>query len=97
MASKRQLKSDIYFIGKELVNECLAYTMIAPNVNLQEIGNMIDDILDFLDNSLSEINAVRKTAVAERGDNLKAIRRDVGQKVAEFVGRMAKLSETKEA
>ena len=95
MASKRQLKSDICFIVKELVSECIAYTMIAPNVNLQETENLINDILDFYGSTLSEVNAVRKAAVNERGDNLKAIRRDVGQKVAEFVGRMAKLSEKK--
>ena len=96
MASKRQLKNDISFIVKELVSECIAYTMIAPKINLQETENLINDILDFYGNTLTEVNAVRKAAVAERGDNLKAIRRDVSQKVAEFVGRMAKLSETKD-
>ena len=96
MASKRQLKSDICFIVKELVSECIAYTMIAPNVNLQETENLINDILEFYGNVLVEINGVRKAAVNERGDNLKAIRRDVGQKVGEFVGRMAKLSEKKD-
>jgi hypothetical protein len=95
MASKRQLKNDICFIVKELVSECIAYTMIVPNVNLQEVENLINDILAFYGSTLSEVNAVRKAAVNERGDNLKAIRRDVGQKVAEFVGRMAKLSENK--
>ena len=95
MASKRQLKNDISFIVKELVSECIAYTMIVPNANLQEVENLINDILDFYGSTLSEVNAVRKAAVNERGDNLKAIRRDVGQKVAEFVGRMAKLSEKK--
>ena len=95
MASKRQLKSDICFIVKELVSECIAYTMIAPNVNLQKTENLINDILEFYGNVLVEINGVRKAAVNERGDNLKAIRRDVSQKVAEFVGRMAKLSEKK--
>ena len=96
MASKRQLKNDICFIVKELVSECIAYTMIAPNVNLQETENLINDILEFYGNVLVEINGVRKAAVNERGDNLKAIRRDVGQKVGEFVGRMAKLSEKKD-
>ena len=96
MASKKQLKSDICFIVKELVSECIAYTMIAPNVNLQETENLINDILEFYGNVLVEINGVRKAAVNERGDNLKAIRRDVGQKVGEFVGRMAKLSEKKD-
>ena len=96
MASKRQLKSDICFIVKELVSECIAYTMIAPNVNLLETENLINDILEFYGNVLVEINGVRKAAVNERGDNLKAIRRDVGQKVGEFVGRMAKLSEKKD-
>ena len=96
MASKRQLKSDICFMVKELVSECIASTMIAPNVNLQETENLINDILEFYGNVLVEINGVRKAAVNERGDNLKAIRRDVGQKVGEFVGRMAKLSEKKD-
>ena len=96
MASKRQLKNDICFIVKELVSECIAYTMIVPNANLQEVENLINDILDFYGSTLSEVNAVRKAAVNERGDNLKAIRRDVGQKVAEFVVRMAKLSEKKD-
>ena len=96
MASKRQLKNDICFIVKELVSECIAYTMIAPNVNLLETENLINDILEFYGNVLVEINGVRKAAVNERGDNLKAIRRDVGQKVGEFVGRMAKLSEKKD-
>ena len=96
MASKRQLKNDICFIVKELVSECIAYTMIVPNANLQEVENLINDILDFYGSTLSEVNAVRKAADNERGDNLKAIRRDVGQKVAEFVGRMAKLSEKKD-
>lgn len=95
MASKRQLKGDICFIVKELVSECMAYTMIVPNANLQEVENLINDILEFYGNVLVEINAVRKAAVNERGDNMKAIRRDVGQKVGEFVGRMAKLSEKK--
>ena len=96
MASKRQLKNDICFIVKELVSECIAYTMIVPNANLQEVENLINDILDFYGSTLSEVNAVRKAAVNERGDNLKAIRHDVSQKVAEFVGRMAKLSEKKD-
>ena len=91
MASKRQLKSDICFIVKELVSECMAYSMMVPNVNLQEAENLVNDILEFYGNVLVEINGVRKAAANERGDNMKAIRRDVGQKVGEFVGRMAKL------
>ena len=96
MASKRQLKNDICFIVKELVSECIAYTMIAPNVNLQETEDLINDILDFYSKTLTEVNAVRKAAINERGDNMKAIRHDVSQKVVEFVGRMAKLSEKKD-
>ncbi|MBR5167628.1 MAG: hypothetical protein IKW86_06130 [Salinivirgaceae bacterium] len=96
MASKRQLKNDICFIVKELVSECIAYTMIVPNANLQEVENLINDILDFYGSTLSEVNAVRKATVDERGDNMKAIRHDVSQKVGEFVGRMAKLSEKKD-
>lgn len=95
MASKRQLKNDICFIVKELVSECLAYTMLMPNANLQEAENLINDIMTFYGNALTEINGVRKATVNERGDNMKAIRNDVRQKVAEFVGRMAKLSESK--
>ena len=96
MASKRQLKNDICFIVKELVSECMAYTMIVPNANLQEAENLINDIMTFYGNALIEINGVRKAAVGERGDNMKAIRHDVSQKVAEFVGSMAKLSEKKD-
>lgn len=95
MASKRQLKGDITFIVKEMVSECIAYTMLVPNVDIKATEDLINDILDYYGKALTDINAARKAAAGERGDNLKAIRNDARQKVAEFVGRMAKLSESK--
>ena len=95
MASKRQLKGDICFIVKEMISECIAYTMLVPNVDIKATEELINDILDYYGKALADINAVRKNKTDERGDNLKAIRNDVRQKVAEFVGRMAKLSESK--
>jgi hypothetical protein len=95
MASKRQLKGDICFIVKEMISECIAYTMLVPNVDIKATEDLINDILDYYGKALTDINAVRKNKTDERGDNLKAIRNDVRQKVAEFVGRMAKLSESK--
>ena len=95
MASKRQLKGDICFIVKEMISECIAYTMLVPNVDIKATEDLMNDILDYYGKALADINAVRKNKTDERGDNLKAIRNDVRQKVAEFVGRMAKLSESK--
>jgi len=95
MASKRQLKGDITFIVKEMVSECIAYTMLVPNVDIKAVEDLINDILDYYGKTLADINAARKAAAAERGDNLKAIRNDARQKVTEFVGRMAKLSDKK--
>ena len=95
MASKRQLKGDITFIVKEMVSECIAYTMMVPNIDIKAAEDLINDILDYYGKALADINAVRKAAAGERGDNLKAIRNDARQKAAEFVGRMAKLSESK--
>ena len=95
MASKRQLKGDICFIVKEMISECIAYTMLVPNVDIKATEDLINDILDYYGKALTDINAVRKNKTDERGDNLKAIRNDARQKVAEFVGRMAKLSESK--
>lgn len=95
MASKRQLKGDICFIVKEMISECIAYTMLVPNVDIKATEDLINDILDYYGKALTDINAVRKNKTDERGDNLKAIRNDVRQKVAEFVARMAKLSESK--
>ena len=95
MASKRQLKGDICFIVKEMISECIAYTMLVPNVDIKATEDLINDILDYYGKALADINAVRKNKTDERGDNMKAIRNDARQKVAEFVGRMAKLSESK--
>ena len=95
MASKRQLKGDITFIVKEMVSECIAYTMLVPNVDIKATEDLINDILDYYGKALADINVARKAAAGERGDNLKAIRNDARQKVTEFVGRMAKLSDKK--
>ena len=95
MASKRQLKGDICFIVKEMISECVAYTMLVPNVDIKATEDLVNDILAYYGKALTDINAVRKNKNDERGDNLKAIRNDARQKVAEFVGRMAKLSESK--
>ena len=91
MASKRQLKGDITFIVKEMVSECIAYTMMVPNVDIKATEDLMNDILDYYGQALADINAVRKNKTDERGDSLKAIRNDVRQKAVEFVGRMAKL------
>lgn len=71
--------------------------MLVPNVDIKATEDLMNDILDYYGKALADINAVRKNKTDERGDNLKAIRNDVRQKVAEFVGRMAKLSEKKDA
>ena len=47
MASKRQLKGDICFIVKEMISECIAYTMLVPNVDIKATEELINDILDY--------------------------------------------------
>ena len=95
MASKRQLKGDICFIVKEMISECVAYTMLVPNVDIKATEDLVNDILAYYGKALTDINAVRKNNPDERGDNMKAIRNDVRQKVAEFIERMTKLSKSK--
>lgn len=95
MASKRQLKGDIKFIAEELVSECIAYIMINSDVNLEETEAIVNDVVEYYSKALIDINAVRKLDKKERGDNLKAIRNDLGQKVPEFIARIAKLCEKK--
>ena len=64
---------------------------------MAQMNQAVKDIMNSEDvtKALADINAARKAAAGERGDNLKAIRNDARQKAAEFVGRMAKLSESK--
>ena len=95
MASKRQLKGDICFIVKEMISECVAYTMLVPNVDIKATEDLVNDILAYYGKALTDINAVRKNKPEERGDSMKAIRNDVRQKVAEFIERMTKLSKSK--
>lgn len=95
MASKKQLKDDIRFIVKELISECLAYTLIVPNADYKLAENLINEIVGYYEKTLLDINATRCAEKKDRGDNLKAIRNDLNQKVPEFINRLSKLSETK--
>jgi len=95
MAKKRQLKGDIKFVAEELVSECIAYIMLNKDANLKDAEEIINDIVSFYSKALIDINAVRKLDKKDRSDNLKAIRNDLGQKVPEFIDRIAKLCEKK--
>ena len=95
MASKRQLKGDICFIVKELVSECMAYTILVPDADLKAVEDLINDLLAFYSQSIADINAARRANKKDRGDNLKAIRNGLNQQVSDFIGRMAKLSDKK--
>lgn len=92
MASKRELKNDLKFYVSELISECFAYTFFVPEADLKSTEEIINDIVEFYGKTLIDINAVKKLAKAERGDNMKAIRNDIEQKIHEFIGRMAKLN-----
>lgn len=95
MASKRQLKGDIRYIVKELVSECMAYTLIVPDADYKSAEDIINGIVEYYGTALVEINAVRKNDKKDRGDNLKAIRHEMTQKVPEFIDRLSKLSQNK--
>lgn len=95
MASKRKLKGDIRFIVKELVSECMAYTLIKQDADYKAIEDIINDVIEYYGQTLADINAARNAKKEDRGDNLKAIRNGLNQKVPEFISRLSALNKNK--
>jgi hypothetical protein len=56
MANKRELKKDIDYLVFEVIADCFAYKEVAPDNNIDEIAEIINDAVGLRNDLIARVN-----------------------------------------
>ncbi len=77
MASKKNLKKDINFLTDDIIGTCMMHQNIGSNKNEKELNQIIEDILVFRDEVVSQVN---EPELPESTKNMRSYYRELYQK-----------------
>ncbi len=88
MASRKELKKNINYIAGELFTECLVHSLYVPGTDKQKADELMAEILNMQDESISRISHTEPGNVKGFYKKLHA---DFNAKVDEIIDAMGKL------
>ncbi len=91
MSSIRSLKKNVNTITEELMIDAFTFGVLFPEKNTENLGQIIEDIMSFRDNTLKAINSTKNESLEPVRNQFKNILTKMEAELTQIVGKMQKL------